>query len=1312
MSLNSAAEELFGTLVQRHGFLTCVLETDGPTLKRTLADRTGLSQPTVNKALIELRDWDLIESGDDGIVPTSIGILVWEPYRAYERCLAGVVTPGNHGSRWTTDASRRDAMRLVADRRSVIECVETTTRDKRDLVANLDASRSTVNRAVRDLETAGILHRTADGYTVTADGQRVVDRYWSAIATLADILDARDVLVSLPPDDRLRSAMVSDATTEESVDAPPYHLPAGVRERIVTAERVRLSLPALAAPQLLDCCLQQVVRHDVPVELLASQSLLDSITEEFPGPLTTMAAERNPFSAWVPEPESAHVPPFGVVLTEAETTTVTVIAYDEDRTISGVIQTAADDAVRWAEECYTRTFDETVEVTDDLRGLTPATMATGMGLPRTGDAERIARETEAFVRLTPDYFARRDPMSPTTAWRTGFDLVDVHAGYAIDREGTRDEDRFNLTDDLVRSLYRGTDHVLLGSPGSGKSTVCKSVACRWYEQGLGPVFYRGSDTDVMFDSPAVIREQLRTASADGHVLVVVEDAVRMEASDIFRVMKAFRGTDAVTFLLDAREGEWEDPESLPTDAGLEAYRREAIETVSVPPLDDIERERFVRRFELVTGHDVGRAVRRGLDGTTSGGTSGAEQSPPSTRPGEPLLLVHRLVTHADPFTVYDAETPTTFVETVQRALETLPDDGLVLDVSILLMLLDLSGVGVHPALVYALADDEGDIEAVREAFLKLDGRLVFETDPSTDAEAAPYRTIHGAWSALFLDQYLETTTDHAASRRAGRCLTAVLRVADDEKKRERLATVLNVDTTILDRIGSDPGKWADTTVERFFAAGRRRPGLAPLFGRTDDSFFELPAVCSSSMAADCTLWRAQMARETGALDRADDEYEALTPHVSDADGSEWATKLRGQRFHGHGTIAWQRGDFATAEQQYVRALDHYHEADDRRQCAVTRMNLGLVTMARGDIGTAETAFSRCRDLYRELDDMRGEALALTNLAGIVARTDTLETAIEQYRRALDLSDEFDGHQVRANCLHGIGRAVAHRGNLDSATSYCTQGLEYCRESGIRNVEAYCLAQLGLIRRIRGDLDAAERYHRKSLDIRRKTGDRRGEAWSLTTLGTLACERGAEDVADERCRESNELAREISDRTVEADSLVALGEVARKRGDLDTAAERARTALDRYEPAGNRFGAAKCRRVIGRIARDRGRFPIAERRLRQSLDDFHDMGYRYEAARTTVALGTLARERDAHAEACRHWDAGAKLHRNIGAHRAAVKAYERLSAVHEERGEFDVAIEHCESARTIERGTEFLEPSASLSERLTRLTEHRAAAGDN
>lgn len=1290
---------MVATLATRSEFFECLLS--GVPDKPTLADALSLSRPTVDRVLREFAESGLVESSADGVAPTLLAALLYEEYRAFERGVGAIHS--NDERRWQTDAAYSEVLGLVADRLDLLECVWTTPLDKRSLVAELDSSRSTVDRAVRELEVAGLVAWTKNGYATTPAGRKVTEQYRETLSIVADILTARDVLDTLPFHCSIQPELLAGVDVE-SVGEVTYRPPEGVRERIESADRVRVLLPVLATPQLLDSCHRAVI-GGTTVELLTSPDLFETLKTEFPGPLSEMATESCTVVV------EGDLPPFGLVLADTDgETTVSVVAYREQGTIHGVLHNDIEAAVQWGEERYTHHYDEATDATDELRGLAPSGTE-NVGLSTVNDPERVAREATGFVQLTAEYFARRTPAPPRTGWRTGFDLVDVHAGYAIDREEKCENGRQNLTDELTARLGNGANIAVLGPPGSGKSTVCKSVACRWYEQGKGPVFYRESSTGTTFDSPPVLGAHLR--ETDGHALVVVEDAVRAEANSIFRLMKSFRGDSNVAFLLDAREGEWNDPDALPIDAGLEAYRTEAVETVSVPELDEPERERFRRQFEATTGSELDRETTE-LFGETM---ETPKQTEMEHSPDELLLFLHQLVLSADPLAGYDARTPTTLVEDAQRTYEDLRAIGdTALDVSVLVNVLNTAGIGVYPDLVHALADetetgdDEDGFDRVRDALSLLDGQLIFEREESHGT--GQYRTVHETWSALFLSHLLDAEGDRAASRRFGRCVTALLSLADDEAKRERIASAFLRSASAVERIAEAPGEWADVTVEKLFDIGLQRRGLAPLFGTSDDAAITLPESCSVETTVGCTKWRARMSFQRGHLDRAEREYEQLADLADDVEATEpeLAARLRGRRFNALGTIAWRRGEFDTAEEHYTQGLGHYRDAEDTLRIADTRTNLGLLAYLRGDLDTATASLARSLETYRDLGHQRAEAAGLFNLGSVVESNGELRAAIDYYRESLSRYREVGDRREEADCFDNLGAALAHRGDLDTAATYCTRALERYREAGVRDREANALDNLGSISRVRGDFETAAGYYETSLDIRREVGDRRAEARSHTAFSRLARERGDLDIAREHCTESLDILWGIGDQIGEAESLTALAEVAFRREDLDTAMECAKEALTLHDETGHAEGEAACRRLLGMVAHERGDLDTAEDHLTRALAFFDEAGYRYEEATTHAALAPLESSRGEVAAAREALAAAIETYRDIGAVRDIVETAERLAETCEEAGDLDAALAHCETARNLGREATFDVKSESIDERHDRLTELLADEG--
>ena len=68
----------------------------------------------------------------------------------------------------------------------------------RDLVEEVDHSRSTVNRAIRALEDEGLVERGADGYETTYSGRILLDAVDEALAVAGTVEGSNGVLDELP----------------------------------------------------------------------------------------------------------------------------------------------------------------------------------------------------------------------------------------------------------------------------------------------------------------------------------------------------------------------------------------------------------------------------------------------------------------------------------------------------------------------------------------------------------------------------------------------------------------------------------------------------------------------------------------------------------------------------------------------------------------------------------------------------------------------------------------------------------------------------------------------------------------------------------------------------------------------------------------------------------------------------------------------------------------------------------------------------------------------------------------------------------
>ncbi|MFB6194090.1 MAG: tetratricopeptide repeat protein [Halobaculum sp.] len=1148
-----------------------------------------------------------------------------------------------------------ERMRLVRDRDGLITELAEEPLDPRTLEDRVDASRATINRALRELVEAGLVAEEGGEYGLTAGGRLAHDHYreyrrqWEGIDTAAALLSR------LPADAPVSRALTDGCRVVESPAETPYLPEQRLVETLRSADRCRLVLPAVTDPTLIRELYEHVVTEGNAAEFVVDDSLRDRLFEEFPRRIERMC-ETEGFELAVGE-----VPTVGLLCTETDDGwTVTVVVYGTDGGVIGSIYNDTPAAVEWGRELFERVRDDATGV-DSPGGVSdggvPAEPSPGSPLPTELDRQ-------GFVRLDRRHVVSQPVAEPATAWRAGLDFPEVHLGYAVERR----TDGESLTARLLDGLRDGADHLLVGPPGSGKSTTLKRVAHEWYERGLGPVFYRRGDAVSPVESAETLLAAVR--DAPGNPLVVVEDAVRPDARAVFDAVERLDGESA-RFLFDAREREWRDtPVSAPADA--------SFTVVTMPTLDAEDVERFCEHVERTVGGDVTLSPER-----FSQAVDGEHHRFSET--GDLLLLVHRLAAAVDPL----GDTRTTLEADVAAVADRLGSDGET-DAAVTAALLTVAGLPVRRA----------SLAAVTDAIEPLRGRLVF--DGPDDA----YRTVHETWAAAFLTHLAERDGEVATRNRVVRCVESV-RSVDDETD------------------GESSTSWPDRLVRSLYAAAERRPKLVGILATESGPSVDLSA-CSTAAARDATVSAARAFLNRGEVDRAESvfsrlpassdrhlgladvafargEYDTAESHASavrESDADEGTLARAGvvsarvahrrgrydratecletslERFRRVGDAAGEAdclatlGDVAESRAEYDRAEDRYREslaiereigsrtgqadrlvslgtvayrcgayeraddylrraltireeAGDRPGTAACLNRLGTVAQARGQTDRATELHERSLAISRELDDPEGITESLTSL-GIVATTrGAYERATERYEEVLDIEREVGDRNGEAKALHNLGTVAERRGEYERAGEYYEQALAINEELGDRDAAAGNLHGVAYVKQLRGDYEQAREYYERGLELHRETGDRHGEARSLDNLGELSARQGDYEQARERCEAALEIERECGNRSGEAHTLVNLGEVARRRGETKRAVERFREAAEIYEATDDRRGLGVVALSEGRVALADGRIADARDHAERAHETFVDIGATVWRARADRLLGRVA-----------------------------------------------------------------------------------------
>lgn len=1100
-----------------------------------------------------------------------------------------------------------ELIELVFDRFDFLRVLDGDYLDKPGLSGALGYSRSTVDRAVRALSAAGLVVEGNRGYTTSLKGRYLLALFQSYRSDLRDVLELDPIVVEEAADYPLPlEALVGADVTFTAGPSPFYpvevlgdQLDATAYGTFVFARR-----PNLAFLEELTAWI--TAGHSC--RIVAPESVVTALWRESPVFLETIQAAADC------SVRTGDVPPFSFSLRAVDGTThLTLVDYDETGHPRCVVQNTSEASVAWGEQSAQSLWTDATpfdlgghapaDVTDPTDQTAPTDPAESTNPPgqtehadttdptnqtdrdpsnstdggtdeRSDDAadERSVHgddlpttlHAQGFVRLSPAYFDRVGVSAPLACWRAGFDLGEVRAGYALDRHRPTPEGRENVTDDVFGRLRDGDDHVVVGPPGSGKSTVCMSVATRWFERECGPVVYRKSGQREPFTATAHLAAYL--ASTPGHALVVVEDATRKEANAVFELVREFADDAGVTFLLDSRESEWRDGH-LEGAARLESHRTQGIDVVSVPAVDSRERERVVAHFEETVGRPVGVDPEEFNPGEDD-----------ELAPGEMYLFFHRLARYVGTATSGDTG-PTALIDDIDGVYEDLRrvDETVGPDVGVLVNLLNAAGLDVELPLAYALAATTEDESLVEAALDELERSVLYSALGATDT----VRTVHETWSTRFLQRLLDRESERRARRRFERCLSALFSLVDDEDARRRVQSVFGGTADVVRTIAADPGSWGDRLVENVFRLGVNNPTLSALFAETDYSGVDVPRACDADRRVDVRRWRARMFVNGGELDRAKREFESLAELGPDDGGPDDETNVRARAdgFAGLAELA-----------QYAGEMDRARDA-------------------------ARTAL----ELFERIDDDDGRSDVLNALGTIEARSDHPEAARERYERALALREAVGNETKVASTLTNLARVEQATGSYDRARAHARQSLERYRAVGYRWGEALSLSMLAVIEIDDGTLTDAERYARLGLEIRREIGDTMGAASSAANLGEIERCRGDVEDAHDRYLDLLDAVADEQLGWVNGGVHLGLARTTLELGDPESALEHAERAVTRCAEHESRATAARIVQVWAHL--ERGDLDRARAVADDAVDRAADLGPEQQA-RADAALGRV------------------------------------------------------------------------------------------
>lgn len=245
-----------------------------------------------------------------------------------------------------TDPRAHELVEVVSRRLDVLATLD-EPKHKRDLVAALDLSRSTLDRAVRELDAHGLVARE-DGYRRTVTGRIALELFQELLADLEATTDAGELLRPLPQDAPMSPAMLRGATVYVAEPPSPTAVLDPLLELYEDAERLRGFSAARSRPEIGDRFYDLLTEEGVQADTVYDASLVEHVVENDDRYDELLSLESLQLRVHPDLPYSL------VVVTGPDGETAFVVLYDDDASLRGCLVNDSTDACRWAEEVFER----------------------------------------------------------------------------------------------------------------------------------------------------------------------------------------------------------------------------------------------------------------------------------------------------------------------------------------------------------------------------------------------------------------------------------------------------------------------------------------------------------------------------------------------------------------------------------------------------------------------------------------------------------------------------------------------------------------------------------------------------------------------------------------------------------------------------------------------------------------------------------------------------------------------------------------------------------------------------------------------
>lgn len=239
------------------------------------------------------------------------------------------------------------SLRGVLDKRSdVLRYVRETSARKPELVDELSISRSTVDRAIRDLIEVGCVTEAEGRYTATKTGRLALTEYEDYVSTTGAIQQSAQLLNHLSESANVEPLLLEEASVTLAKPHAPDHALIPTNQLVENATMMKGLAPVVHRSYLTTLS-EQFERESFEAEIVAETDVISAMSE-FSKTVVNLFGRHESLSLYRTEEKL----PYALWLMETPTGTHAGITVYDSGGVAGTIVSGSADAVAWARETY------------------------------------------------------------------------------------------------------------------------------------------------------------------------------------------------------------------------------------------------------------------------------------------------------------------------------------------------------------------------------------------------------------------------------------------------------------------------------------------------------------------------------------------------------------------------------------------------------------------------------------------------------------------------------------------------------------------------------------------------------------------------------------------------------------------------------------------------------------------------------------------------------------------------------------------------------------------------------------------------